>query len=87
MSKLKQDERVFFRISETVEGYATVAGDYDLLVIIKPETQVGNYSHIYVTKTQIVELDTANAPVVPIEVDDELVFGPEAELDEQTGSD
>lgn len=69
MSKLKQGERIYFRISETVEGYATVAGDYDLLVIIKPETPVGAYSHIYVTKAQIVE-PPRTAPVVPEDNDD-----------------
>ena len=79
MTKFKQDERVFFRISETVEGYATVAGDYDLLVILKPETSVGAYSHIYVTKTQIVP-DPAKAPVVPQEDDEDYPYKTGCEL-------
>lgn len=54
--KRKQDERVYFKIqSGGPEGWATVAGDYDLIVIIKPDVQIGNYSHIYVTNAQIVD--------------------------------
>lgn len=65
MSKLKQDERVYFKIAEGIEGYASVAGDYDLIVILKPEKPINNYSHIYVSKLQITE--RADAPVVPQE--------------------
>ena len=69
MSKFNQDQKVYFRIKEGVEGYATVAGDYDLIVILKPETPLNSYSHIYVSKTQIVP-DPKSAPIVPVEPDD-----------------
>ena len=71
MEKLKQDQRVYFRIKEGIEGWATVAGDYDLLIILKPENPLSVYSHIYVTRTQLVEPPTEK-PVVEIEVDDGL---------------
>lgn len=54
--KLKQDERVYFKISDTgPEGWATVSGDYDLIVILKPDVAINTYSHIYVAKTQLVD--------------------------------
>jgi hypothetical protein len=71
MEKLKQDQRIYFKIREGVEGWATVAGDYDLLVIVKPEKQVGSYSHIYVTRTQISN-GPDEKPVVEEEADNGL---------------
>ena len=56
--KYKQDERVYFKISEDIKGYATVAGDYDLIVILKPEKPLNDYSHIYVSRTQILNYIT-----------------------------
>lgn len=54
--KLKQDQRVYFKVTdEGPEGWGTVAGDYDLIVILKPDVPINNYSHIYVTKTQLVD--------------------------------
>ena len=71
MDKFKQDQRVYFKVANGVEGYATIAGDYDLLVILKPETPVGPYSHIYVTKAQIIP-EPKKRPTVPREaLDDE----------------
>jgi hypothetical protein len=70
--KYKQDERVYFKISETVAGFGVVAGDYDLLIILKPEKQLGDYSHIYVTRTQILQAGPNVAPQVVEEVDDGL---------------
>jgi hypothetical protein len=75
--KLKQDQRVYFKIREGMDGFASVAGDYDLLVILKPEKPIGPYSHIYVTRTQIVDLkkdlkQITKLPVVEEEVDDGL---------------
>jgi len=81
MKKLNQNERVYFKIRDEVEGFATVAGDYDLLVILEPEKQIGNYSHIYVVREQIIDgptttttttTTTTEKPVVAEEVDDGL---------------
>jgi hypothetical protein len=56
-----------------VAGFGVVAGDYDLLIILKPEKQLGDYSHIYVTRTQILQAGPNVAPqVVEEEVDDGL---------------
>jgi len=71
MNKYKQDERVYFRIKDGVEGWATVAGDYDLLIILKPEKPLSTYSHIYVTRTQVVEV-SSELPKIEIEADDGL---------------
>lgn len=63
--KFKQNERVYFRIKEGgPEGWATVAGDFDLIIILKPEIQVGAYTHIYVTNTQLVDPPKEKKPVV-----------------------
>ena len=72
-TKRKQDERVYFKIQAGgPEGWASVAGDYDLIVILKPEVQIGNYSHIYVTNTQIVDPPKSDVVVVDEEADDGL---------------
>ena len=72
--KYKQNERVYFRTKEgVVEGWGKVAGDYDLIVILEPEKSINDYSHIYVSKTQIIDGPDAKLPVVePEEVDDGL---------------
>ena len=70
--KRKQDERVYYKIGEgKPEGWATVAGDYDLIVILKPEVPINSYSHIYVSQTQIVEppSETEKTPKV-VEAED-----------------
>ena len=63
MKKLKQGQRIYFKINDLVEGYGEVNGDYDLLVIVKPEKPINDYSHIYITRTQILD-GPQGAPIV-----------------------
>ena len=53
----KQDQRVYFRVTEGKEGWATIAGVQGFVIIIKPEKPIKNYqySHIYVVDAQIVD--------------------------------
>lgn len=66
MSEIKynQGDRVYFRLGENKpEGWGIICGDYDLLLILQPDTPLNKYSHIYVSKTQIVKPPTETETV------------------------
>jgi len=52
----KQDQRVYFRVTEGKEGWATIAGVQGFVIIIKPEKPIEKYpySHVYVVDAQLI---------------------------------